>query len=167
PARSGFNAAYDARTTDWYRHTLAAGGRTFSRPKYGPLGKIPRLAVSRAIEANGQVLGVLAAGLWLDSLVDRLGAGSAPHLKTAFVAAPDGKEIASRALLDGLASGEPEAPLVLSDVRSARLSSVLAEKKETGYLVDGARLYIYTRLAVEDWVLVHEYLRADYLKLVR
>lgn len=166
PARPDFAADYDARQKDWYKHTINTGGSTFSRPKYGPLAKIPRIAVTRAIESNGRVLGVVAAGLWLQALVDRLGVRAAPQLRNAFLAAPDGKEIASRALLKRSTHGEPEAPVVLADVSSSRLRQLLTKKKETGYLVDGDSLYVYTRLAVEDWVLVHEYPRATYLKLV-
>lgn len=168
PARSGFPVDFDARRTDWYRAAIRTSGSTFVRPRYGPAGKYPRLALVRPMLSRGRVLGAASADLWLAPLVERLGVHADKRLVRAFVAAPDGVELASQAVVDRASAdgGTPEAPIALPEVSSAALRRVLGQKRQSGYLVDGPRLFIYTRLAVADWVLVHEYRRAQLLELI-
>ncbi len=168
PARSGFPTGFDARRTEWYQATIRTSGSNFVRPRYGPAGKFPRLALARPILSRGRVLGAASADLWLAPLVERLGAHADPRLVRAFVATPDGKELASGRLIEQVVAtgGTPEAPVPLPNVTSERLRRVLAEQRQSGYLVDGPALFVYTRLAVADWVLVHEYPRARVLDLI-
>lgn len=152
---------------DWYRKSIQARGSSFLRPKYGPLARIPRGAVARPIENKGKVIGVVAAGYWLEPLVELLGARGDQNLVAAFLAAPDGKEIASRELLANATRGEPEGPVPLADLRSTALRSALRADRESGYLIDGRRLFVFTKLSIEDWFLVHEYPLSEHLKVVR
>ncbi|HXS19126.1 MAG TPA: protein kinase [Polyangiaceae bacterium] len=169
PGRGDFGDDYDPRHTDWYKHAMQSQRGVFTRPKYGPLGKIPRLALVRAISTREGNIGAIAGGFWLSALVKRLGPHAAPGLVRAFVAAPDGKELMSDAVVAAASArqGKPEQLIVLPDVKSKRLRDVLARGGQHGYVVDGEQLFVYTRLAIEDWVLVHEYPRARYLELVR
>lgn len=169
PGRGDFSPDYDPRHTDWYKRAMQSQGSVFTRPKYGPLGKIPRLALVRSVPSRQGKMGAVAGGFWLSALVKRLGLHAAPHLMRAFIAAPDGKELVSRAVVEAASRGhgEPEQLIPLPDVPSPRLRVVLAQGDHHGYIVDGDELFVYTRLAIEDWVLVHQYPRARYLKLIR
>ncbi|MBM4363252.1 MAG: hypothetical protein FJ104_11265, partial [Deltaproteobacteria bacterium] len=86
--------------------------------------------------------------------MDRLGAHAAPKLRSAMIAGRDETEIASKGPLEGLKPGEPEALVDLEDVSSPRLRKALAEGRENGYVIDGESLFVYTRLPIEDWVLI-------------
>jgi len=169
PGRADSSADYDPRQTDWYTKAMRAERGVFTRPKYGPLGKLARLGLVRSIPSRKGAIGVIVGGFWLSSLVKRLGLHASPHLVRAFVAASDGKELVSQAVLKAANSsqGAPEQMIALPDVTSKRLRSVLARGDHHGYIVDGNRLFVYTRLAIEDWVLVHEYPRERYLQLIR
>jgi hypothetical protein len=169
PARGDFPAGYDPRTSDWYQRAVASTGSTFTRPKYGPLGKTPRLAFVRAVRSKGQVLGAVASGIWLKTVVSQIGKSGAPGLQDAFLAGRDGKELISQAVLASAlrTPGASEAPVALPDVRSLPLKQALAGGREQGYVIDGKDLYFYSRLAVEDWVMVHRYSVRENLRLLR
>jgi|GEM_PF-1097873 len=171
PAAANFLPGYDPRHADWYRAATSQAGSRVTRPKYGPLGKTVRIALTRPIRSHGQVLGAANGAVWLKKVVELLDPPSSGRgeLIGSFLAAPDGKEIASQRVFDLAYAkpGEPESYVALPDVRSAELRRVLAQGRPQGYLVDGQDLFVYSRLAVEDWYIVHRYRRAEQLHLVR
>jgi len=171
PAAANFLPGYDPRHADWYRSATSQAGSRVTRPKYGPLGKTVRIAITRPIRSHGQVLGAANGAVWLKKVVDLLDppASGRGNLIGSFLAASDGKEIASQRVFDLAYAkpGEPESYVALPDVLSAPLRHVLAQGRPQGYLVDGQDLFVYSRLAVEDWYIVHRYQTKHELRLVR
>ena len=169
PGFGDFPAGYDPRQAAWYARATLDRGSAFTRPKYGPRGKTPRVLLVRAIRSDNRVVGAAASAVWLKTLVAHLGTQKAPGLKEVFVAGKDGMEIISQKVL-GLAlstSGGSEAPVSLPTVSSARLRQALASEHAQGFVIDDGALFVYSRLAAEDWILVHRYDRAQHLSLVR
>jgi len=169
PGRGDFRPDYDPRRAAWYPATLDSAGTDVSRPKFGPLGRIPRIALSHRVTAYGEVVGAVNGAIWLSALTNLLGRQQAPGLEEPLIAGADGRIIASRALLEQVKRnpGVPEQAIDLPRVQSSRLAAALAKQRGHDYLVDGEALYVLAKLGIEDWQLVHRYPRAKYLKLVR
>jgi len=166
PARGEFPASYDPRRAEWYERAASEKGTTVTRPKYGPAGKTGRIALVRPIRSKGRLLGAANAGVWLRTVVRQLDPPDTAGLTDSFLAAADGKEVVSRRVLERAETpGEPEGYVELVQVVSAPLRRALARGQQQGYVVDGHDLYVYSRLAVEDWFAVHRYRTKDKLQL--
>ncbi|WP_034869640.1 methyl-accepting chemotaxis protein [Clostridium lundense] len=72
PART-FPSSYDPTTRDWYKNSVNAKGKiVYTNPyKDASNGKLV-VSISKAVEKNGQVVGVLSIDVKLESLVDTL-----------------------------------------------------------------------------------------------
>lgn len=169
PGRGDFRDGYDPRSSSWYTDILARPGVQVSRPKFGPLGRIPRIALSHRVAAYGKVVGAVNGSIWLEALTDLVGQRHADDVLEAFIASSDGLVVASRALLQQIEKmpGEPDQMITLPAVSSQRLAKELGRQRGQGHLVEGQNLYVFAKLGVEDWHLVHRYPRERYLKLVR
>jgi len=169
PGRGDLAGDYDPRPSPWYPQTLASSGTRFSRPKFGPLGTIPRLALSHRVSVQGKVVGAVNGAIWLSALTERLGKRHADWLEEPFIVGGDGSIVASRRLLEDIGKhpGEPEQAISLPRVSSARLAEAIARQRGHGYVVDGQALYIFAKLGIEDLLLVHRYTKSKYLRLVR
>jgi serine/threonine protein kinase len=169
PGRGDFAEGYDPRTSSWYPDILARPGVQVSRPKFGPLGRIPRVALSHRAFAYGKVVGAVNGSIWLATLTALIGRQHSGGLDEAFIATSDGHVVASQALLRSVekSPGEPDQMVGLPPISSAGLVRALAKQRGQGHLVEGASVYVFAKLGIEDWQLVHRYPRQRYLKLLR
>jgi serine/threonine protein kinase len=168
PGFGDFPAGYDPRAAGWYARATLDRGSAFTRPKYGPRGQTPRVSLVRAVRMDNRVVGAAASGVWLKTLVGHLGKRAGAGLREVFVAGKDGKEVISRKVVALALSnpGESEAPVDLPDVSSAKLRRALGSEHAQGFVIHDKALFVYSRLAAEDWILVHRYDREQHLSLL-
>ncbi|MEW5739791.1 MAG: hypothetical protein AB1938_12745 [Myxococcota bacterium] len=156
---------FDARKRAWYRVAQKTAGLHWDVPVPGPLGRTLRLPVALPLQRDGQDVGVAMGDLSVPELTQRLALVDMPGFLDAYLVTAEGLVTARRGLeAQVLKPGmNLEAALDLPRLADAELLRRMAAGEHGGYIKEGEKLVVFSRLISPPWYYVAEFDRAPYL----
>jgi len=155
----------DPRTRPWYEMAARDPSLHWTRPVADATKRTVRVSAVLGLRWQGRFIGVAGCDLRVRSLAKALKL-DVPGFREAYLATEDGKVAVSEKLEAQVLPQvkNPDDDLQLPAVSNPELAQRIKKSEGGGYVVDGDRLIVFSRLVSTPWTYVAELEKARYLE---
>ncbi|HYQ02669.1 MAG TPA: protein kinase [Polyangiaceae bacterium] len=155
----------DPRGRPWYKMSKQDPELHWIRPVVDATKRTLRISALFGMHSNGEFIGVTGCDVRVASLAQKLDL-DLPGFLRSYLVTEDGKIAASKTLEASMLASvtDPDRPLDLPAVDDSALAARIAGPDRGGYVVDGERLFVFSKLISPAWTYVAELEKSRYIE---